>query len=64
MNRWFGRIALFGGMLSALMFVPIGMMMTVFGFGQVVINWFEIAIAAVSAKKIVRHCYCKGCAIP
>lgn len=43
MSRWVGRIALFGGMLSALLLVPVGIIVTVFGFGQVVLNWFEFA---------------------
>lgn len=43
MSRSADRIVLFGGMLSAFVLVPVGSMMTVFGFGNAVVNWFKFA---------------------
>jgi hypothetical protein len=43
MSRWVGRFVLAGGVLSAMVLVPVGVMMTVFGFAQAVIDWFGFA---------------------
>ena len=43
MTHRLGRFALVGGILSAIALIPVGIMMTVFGFAQAVIDWFGFA---------------------